>query len=187
MATYKPIIITSEFRTFCRLGANVGKDDALNVYIRDMQELEFRASVDEAFYNDCISDLTSKPQLLTFVNDYVKPYLICGAYENFLLWHGNNVTQYGVRQMNEDTSVEVTDKMKGELLADAKRKTNAYLTILKRELFNADYTFDGVIYSFFNDPQKSELKRSIGIKQVGYVSKNYEVNKSTGGRIGYGD
>ena len=98
MAAYKPLVIKSEFRTFCKLGANVGKDSELDSFIKDMQELEFRAIVDEPFYQDLIGDLTSRPELQSFLDTYIKPYLILGAYSKFLLWHGNNISQFGIRK-----------------------------------------------------------------------------------------
>lgn len=165
--TYKPLIIKSEFRTYCKLGANVGKDSELDSYIRDMQELEFLPTVDDTFYNDLIGDLSLRPELSNFLNNNIKPYLISGAYEKFLLWHGNNISQFGIRNNNEDTSQQISDRTRGELIADVRRKTNAYQAIFKRELFRADYTFDGVAYTFFDDMYKREnAKRNIGMFQL---------------------
>jgi hypothetical protein len=183
--SYRPLIIKSEFRTFCKLGANVGKDSELDSFIQDMQELEFRSTMDEPFYIDVTGDLSNKPQLQSFLDTYIKPYLICGAYEKFLLWHGNNVSQFGIRNNIEDTSQQVSDKTKGELLADIKRKTNAYLSIMTRELYRSNYTFDGIVYTFFDDPYKTRSKRHIGIKQVGKKYKNINIDYQTGNRIGY--
>jgi len=184
MAAYKPLVIKSEFRTFCKLGANVGKDSELDSFIKDMQELEFRAIVDEPFYQDLIGDLTSRPKLQSFLDTYIKPYLILGAYSKFLLWHGNNISQFGIRNNNEDTSTEVSDKRKGELIADVEHRTNKYLAIMNRELFLANYTFDGTVYTF-----KTRGKRNLGMFQVGR-KKNYnnnDVDNCTQSRIGYGN
>lgn len=170
---YKPLIIKSEFRTFCKLGANVGKDSEIDSYIRDMQELEFLPTVDNTFYNDLMSDLTTRPELKDFLDNKIKPYLICGAYEKFLLWHGNNISQFGIRNNSEDTSQQVSDRTRGELIADVKRKTNAYLSIFNRELKQANYTFDGITYTFFDDSFKREgTKRNIGMFQVGCKKNN---------------
>lgn len=189
MATYKPLIIKSEFRTFCKLGANVGKDSELDSFIKDMQELEFRAIIDEPFYQDLIGDLTSRPELQSFLDTYIKPYLILGAYAKFLLWHGNNISQFGIRNNNEDTSTEVSDKRKGELIADVEHRANKYLAIMNRELFLANYTLDGVVYTFFDDAYKTRGKRNLGMFQVG-KKKNYnnnDVDNCTQSRIGYGN
>lgn len=189
MATYKPLVIKSEFRTFCKLGANVGKDSELDSYIRDMQELEFRPTMDEPFYTDLIGDLTSRPELQSFLDLYIKPYLICGAYEKFLLWHGNNISQFGIRNNTEDTSQQVSDKTRGELIADVKRKTNSYLSIMNRELYLANYTFDGTVYTFYDDAYKTKGKRNLGMFQVG-KKRNYnndDIDNCTGNRIGYGN
>lgn len=184
---YRPLIIKSEFRTFCKLGANVGKDSEIDSYIRDMQELEFLPKMDNEFYNDITGTLTSRPELSTFLETYVKPYLICGAYEKFLLWHGNNISQYGIRNNQEDTSQQVSDKTRSELIADIKRKTNAYLSIMNREIMIADYTFDETVYTFFDDAYKKKGKRDLGMFQVGGKRKNYDIDNYTGSRIGYGN
>ena len=185
MPTYKPLIIKSEFNKYVKLGANVSKDDTLDIYIKDMQELEFRPTMDDSFYNDLIGDLTSRPELKLFLDDYIKPYLICGAYEKFLLWHGANISQFGLRQNNEDTSDEISDKRRGELLADIRRKTNTYQSIMNRELKVSNYTFDGTIYTFFDDIYKTKSKRNLGIMQVGAKKRNYNIDDCTGNRIGY--
>ena len=188
MATYKPLVIKSEFRAFVKLGANVGKDAEIDSHIRDMQELEFRSTMDEPFYIDLIGDLSNRPELQDFLDNYIKPYLICGAYEKFLLWHGNNISQFGIRNNTEDTSTEVTDKVKGELLADVRRRTNSYLAIMNRELFLNNYKFDNIQYTFYDDAYKSRSKRNIGMFQVGKLkNNNNNVDNCTNSRIGYGN
>ena len=170
--SYRPLIIKSEFRTFVKLGANVGKDEEIEMFIRDMQELEFQPIVDDIFYTDVTADLSTRPELQAFLNSYIKPYLVCGSYEKFLLWQGRNVSQFGLRINNEESSVDVGDKARGELMADIRRKTNVYLNIMKRELYKANYTFDGVVYTFYDDCFKKEGKPEFGIKQVGRT-RNY--------------
>ena len=187
MAAYKPLVIKSEFRTFCKLGANVGKDSELDSFIKDIQELEFRPTMDEPFYQDLIGDLSARPELQSFLDTYIKPYLITGAYSKFLLWHGNNVSQYGIRNNSEDTSNEVSDRRKSELIADVDHRNNQYLAIMNRELFIAEYTFDGVEYTFFDDPYKTKSKRKFTMFQVGKKKNNYNVDDCTQSRIGYGN
>lgn len=87
-------------------------------------------------------------QLMTFWTDYVKPYFMCCAYYRFLLWHGTNITQFGARQNNEETSVEITDKKKGELMADISGKKDIFYARLSKKFNDMNQTFDGVTYSY---------------------------------------
>jgi hypothetical protein len=69
-----------------------------------------------------MDNLSTKPQLTALFNEYIKPFLVLGSYYRFLLWHGANVSQYGIRQNNEDTSSEVSDKRRAELMGDVQSK-----------------------------------------------------------------
>ena len=162
--SYSPLIIKSEFLDFVKLGANVTKNSDIDTYIKDMQEIEFKPVVPTAFY----TAITGTPgsELTIFLNDYVKPYLICGAYEKFLLWHGRNVAQFGLRENQEDTSTPISDKARAELIADVRRKTNVYLASMNDRLNDVSYTFDGVAYDF-NTCNTSKSKPKIGMRQVG--------------------
>jgi len=167
---YRPLIIKSEFTEFVKLGANVTKNSDIDTYIKDMQEIEYKTIVPLTFYNA----ITGSPgtELTAFLNEYVKPYLICGAYEKFLLWHGRNVSQFGLRENQEDTSTPISDKARAELIADVRRKTNVYLLSMNDRLNDVSYTFDGVVYDFTScDVAKSKPK--IGMKQVGANRNKY--------------
>jgi len=167
--SYLPLIIKSEFTAFVKLGANVTKNSDIDTYIKDMQEIEFKPIVPLAFYNT-ICDLPGA-ELTTFLNDYVKPYLICGAYEKFLLWHGRNVAQFGLRENQEDTSTPLSDRARAELIADVRRKTNVYLASMNDRLSDVSYTFDSVVYDF-NACNVAKSKPKIGMRQVGKSSVN---------------
>lgn len=172
--SYRPLIIKSEFITYVKLGANVSKNGDIESYIKDMQELEFKPIVPNDFYLAITGTLTSTSELQALLNDYVKPYLISGSYEKFLLWHGRNVSQYGLRENNEDTSVGISDKARAELMADIRRKTNIYQAEMLNQIKEANYTFDGVTYNF-NSCEVSKAKPQMRIRQVG-KSCNYNRN-----------
>lgn len=164
--SYSPLIISSEFRDHVKLGANVGKSGELETYIRKFQENKFKPIVPSAFYTDITGSLTSRPELNTFLQDYVKPFLISGAYENFLLWHGRNVSQFGLRQNNEETSEAISDKARAELMADIRSETNVCLADMTKQWSDLNYTFDGTAYGF-NSCGVRKSGANIGIKQVG--------------------
>jgi len=88
----------------------------------------------------------SETELMAFYVDFIKPYFVMSAYSRFLLWHGANITQYGARQNNEDTSAEISDKRRGELLAETKELINVYLSNLNTQFNTVSGTFDGTNY-----------------------------------------
>lgn len=169
--SYRPLIIKSEFTDFVKLGANVTKNSDIDTYIKDMQEIEYKPIVPLAFYNA----ITGSPgtELTSFLDTYVKPYLICGAYEKFLLWHGRNVAQFGLRENQEDTSTPISDKARAELIADVRRKTNVYLASMNDYLSDVSYTFDGVVYDF-TSCEIAKSKPKIGMRQVGSNKKYWD-------------
>lgn len=86
-------------------------------------------------------------QLMTFWLNYVKPYFILSAYGRFLFWHGANITQFGIRQNNEDSSVEITPERKAELLAETRNEVNIFLSRLNKKFSSVNGVFDGVTYT----------------------------------------
>jgi hypothetical protein len=88
-----------------------------------------------------------RPQLMDAWQNSIKPFMVYSAYYRFLNWHGANVTQFGVRQNQEPTSNEITDKRRGELMADINSKKNVYQLRLNRAMSDASYTFDTIVYS----------------------------------------
>lgn len=162
--SYKPLIIKSEFRTYYKLGANVGNDGELDAYIQKTQELNFKQTVPAALYTDLLGSLTARPELEAFLNDYIKPFLISKTYERFLLWHGNNINQYGIRNNVEDTSQQISTTNRAELINDVKSDSNAFLALMNKQASDANFTFDGVVYDF---DCSTVGKRNIIIRQVG--------------------
>lgn len=164
--SYRPLIKKSDFKIYFKFSDNI-KDNEIDLHIRDAQEVEFFSWCDTDFYNDITGTLTNRPQLETLLNNYIKPYLIACSYYKFLLWHGRNVSQFGLRVNNEDTSVELSDKARAELLADVEHKKNIYLNKLTQKIYNDGYLYDGITYTFYDDSNKSNPKNTMRIKQVG--------------------
>jgi hypothetical protein len=102
----------------------------------------FLADIETAFSESPVT----RPELIAFFNNYVKAYLVCKAYARLLLWHGKNITQFGIRVNNEDTSNEITDKARSELIADINSKANVYLLKMSNAFKTANATFDSIVY-----------------------------------------
>lgn len=111
-------------------------------------------------------------KLMTFWTNFVKPYFECCAYYRFLLWHGANVAQFGLRQNQEETSQELSDKRKGELLADISGKKDIYLARLTKEFANSGNKFDSITYVFDSDDTQ-KLNQGIRVWGVGKTSKKH--------------
>lgn len=103
----------------------------------------------------------ARPELLEWFTDYLKPFLVCKAYARLLLWQGRNITQFGLRVNNEETSTEVTDKNRSELIADTEHKCNVYLARLTSALKEADFTYDSIVYDFNCSSTKPRAKTRI--------------------------
>jgi len=164
--SYRPLIIKSEFESYVKIGANVSKSGAIETAIKDMQEFEFKPIVPLAFYTAITGTLTASSELQIFLDDYVKPYIILGSYDKFLLWHGRNISQFGLRENSEDTSTPISDKARAEMMADIRHKANVCLMAMNKRLSDLSYTFDGTVYNF-TSCDVSKAKPSIGFKQVG--------------------
>lgn len=103
----------------------------------------------------------TKTKLVAFYDDYVKPFLVCKAYERLLVLHGRNITQFGLRVNNEETSSEVSDKARGEWIEQTTHKANVYLADLMKEMKKVNYTFDSVVYSFAKCDNKPKYSTRI--------------------------
>ena len=103
----------------------------------------------------------ARPQLFAFYNSVLKPYMICMAHARFLLWQGNNITQFGIVMNQEDTSDPVSDRARAELIASSEHKANVYLAQVTSALKAANYTFDTVVYSYESCADKPRAKTRI--------------------------
>ena len=172
--SYSPLIIKSEFRSQVKLGANVGTSDELDSYIQKFQEKKFKPIVSSDFYTALLAlPDTNKPELQTFLDEYIKPFLINGTYETFLLWHGRNISQYGLIQNREDTSDAISDKARAELMTDIRNDMNVCMAEMMRKLKESNYTFDSVIYNFSGDCNIVKAKPRLGFWQAGRSRSGY--------------
>lgn len=106
-------------------------------------------------------------QLGTFFLNYLKPFLVFVSYGNFLLWAGTNLTQYGIVQIDEDTSEQITDQRRAELIANVSKKANVWLSRLKRRMCEVNDTFDAVNYSQTDGNFKVNPRKTFNIRPVG--------------------
>lgn len=158
------LIQKSEFKTYVDFSDNI-PSKKLDYNINDAQIFDLKPLVPADFYTDLFS-LSARPELTVLLDDYVKPYLICSAFSRYLLWTGRNISQFGIRTNNEDTSTEVSDKARAELIADINNKKSYYWSIFKKKIYDDNYTYDGTTYDFTNDCDVSRPKRNFNIRAV---------------------
>lgn len=105
-------------------------------------------------------------ELSVSFNSFIKPYLVCSAFSRYLLWAGRNVSQFGLRVNSEDSSAEISDKARGELIADIENKKKHYWAMFKKDLFDRNYKYDSITYNFTNDCDISSPKPKFNIRAV---------------------
>ena len=76
------------------------------------------------------------------------------------------MSQYGLRTSVEDTSSEISDKARGELMADINNKKSYYWSRLIKTMSDNAYTYDDVVYNFNNNCEVSTNKRTFHIRAV---------------------
>lgn len=114
-------------------------------------------------------------ELGTFFYNYLRVFLVFTSYGRFLLWIGTNLTQYGLREINEETSVGVSDQRRAELIADIKQKSNIWLTRLRGIICDKNFTFDGVNYNIDNCNYRLNPRKTFKIRPVGKLNLNYNL------------
>lgn len=122
-------------------------------------------------------------ELGTFFIKYLQPYLVFASFKRFLLWVGRNITQYGLREMNEDTSVPVTDEGRAALIGDIKVKAKTWYNRFNNYLCQSDvdWTFDMIKYEVDCDVYKENPKKFFKIRPVNGYHKEKVYKKNNQG------
>lgn len=149
------LIDKDDFGQYVQFSNNL-RSENVDFHCMDAQNFDFA----ELFPNATVSGNTfladietalsespvTRPELVAFFNEFVKGYLVCKAYARLLLWLGRNITQFGLRVNNEDTSTEVSDTARAALIADINSKANVYLIKMQKRFETVNGTFDTIVY-----------------------------------------
>lgn len=159
----------TDFINIVPMSVNI-PDANVDLHCNDAQSLDTKPTMPVRVSNNAIdliddlisseSDPSTRPQLWDFYNSFLLPYMVCLAHARFLVWHGRNVAQFGLRVNSEDTSESVTDEQRADLIASSEHKANIYLAQLKVELVNKNFTFDSIPYMYKCD-NKPKVKTRI--------------------------
>lgn len=145
-------------------------DRLIEPYINKAQKQDFKPIVPATFY----TAITGTPgtELNTFLEDYVKEFLVYAAYNRFLAYHGSIIAQNGIREYVDATSQPITDVMRAQLIKEAEKDMNIAKTVMLKQANDVDYTWDSVVYNFNADCEITN-KTSFGIRAVG-VNTNFD-------------
>lgn len=141
------LITRIDFAGRVNIGENI-LDDDINICINNVELYVFKPMIDANLY-EALKDLTTgspDSQLKSFLNDFVKPFLVFGFAKDFSVLHGKNFTQFGIVTVSDDTSQALSNDARTEMVAVFERNYNICLTLLKNKLEEANYTFDNVVY-----------------------------------------
>lgn len=154
-----PLITKADFAGVIPVTVNL-PTDAANMYINQAEKFDLATILPTGLYDAVVTykGNVSYPELNALFTGYLKELLLHQTYMRMFPQHGVNVTQYGVRVNNEDTSNEVSSSQRAEII----RNENSIINILTARLMTygdaAEWTFDGTKYEFDtcnpNKPQK---------------------------------
>ena len=132
----------------CQFSNNI-EDRLVNPIITDTEQLQIEPVLNEDMYTNLqaiVGGSGNFPELEAFFENYIKQWICFITCYQFYSVHGINVTQYGLRVMNEDTSVPVDPTDRAAFLQHYKNNGQAYLLRMNKSLDKANYTFDGIKY-----------------------------------------
>lgn len=108
----------------------------------------YQALVGNTWVNPIGNPLTWQlKELGVLFENYIKPFAALATMREFLVFHGVNVTQFGLRVPDESTSLPADGATRGRMIDQIKAHEQAYLNKLKNYLCDKQWTFDNVKYS----------------------------------------
>lgn len=149
------LINKSDFIGIVKMSVNIPDSD-VDFHCLDAQRFDLFSIIPDALATALQG--TMGTELQAFFNNYVKGFLVCKAHARLLLWQGNNVTQFGLVTNREDTSQQITDKQRAELIQSSEHKANVYLAQMTKAMKDANYTFDSVSYEYAACAEKPKVK-----------------------------
>lgn len=163
--------------------------DILEGNVKQWNRLTTYVTGDKVFYNgvyySAVTGSTGEApanakweeiELMTFWGEYVKKYFAACVYYRLMLWQGVNVTQYGVVNVTEETSQQISDKQRGDIMADIRGKRDIYLARLNKKFSDVGGEFDGVTYAT-DCEDNSTPNQGVQVWAVGVNRVKREKNK----------
>ena len=134
------------------------KDDQIEPYIYAAQDYDLRPRLGEELYNDilklCSFDTNEeRPELMLFVNEHVKRFLVLSSYYRFIATHGINVTQFGLSSTRDPQGT--FDQVEASQRAVVLRQVASDINVSLIRMTKNPYNFDSKLYDQ-NDRSSSQ-------------------------------
>jgi hypothetical protein len=167
------LINKQDLKTYVQFSDNI-EDRLIDFHILTVQETEIEPLLDPIMFanlEQVVSNPSNTyPELADLFEKYIKAWICNRTIYSFYSEHGINVTQYGMRVMNEDTSQPVAPEDRAVLLQRVKNKANAYWLRLDKKMADDNYTYDNITYK--KDCQKNK-GINLGMKRVSRVGSRF--------------
>jgi hypothetical protein len=167
------LITKTELKTYLQFSDKI-EDRLIDFHIKLVQETIIEPLLDPIMFanlEQVVSNPSNTyPELATLFEDYIKAWICHKTIYSFYSQHGINVTQYGMRVMNEDTSQPVAPEDRAMLLQTVKNNANAYWLRLDKRMADDNYTYDNITYK--DDCQKNKAI-NLGVKRVSRVGRRF--------------
>lgn len=153
----KKLITKTDFspQNFVKFSQNI-REDQIEPFIYAAQENDLQPRLVPDLYADMMAaerpepteenpdPQPDRPELLAFIDNFVKRFLVLAAYYRFMAAHGINITQFGVSKTADpqNTFDQVTSQDRAIIL----RQTAADLNTSLSRMMSQPLNFDGVIY-----------------------------------------
>lgn len=105
-------------------------------------------------------------QLGSFFWNFIKPVGVMLSYKEMLIYHGINITQFGIRISDETTSIPADGAIRGQLINNANHRLKQYISQMNNELEKNKWMFDNVIYSISCEKYKKNKNNSFKISAL---------------------
>ncbi len=167
------LINKSDLKTYVQFSDNI-EDRLIDFHILTVQETEIEPLIDPIMFANLLQVVgnpsNSYPELTALFDNYFKAWICNKTIYSFYSEHGINVTQYGMRVMNEDTSQPIVPEERAMFLQRRKNIANSYWNRLDKQMATDNYTYDGIKYNVNCNNNKGI---DLGIKRVSRVGRRF--------------
>lgn len=143
-------------------------EDQINLHISNAEKRDLRPLFGKPFLDALNGE--RGPELDSFFEEFVKPFLVLAAFVRFLPVHGRNITQFGVTKLADNTFEQVSNEERGEILKQSRTDLSQAEQQLRNAFNEVDGTFDGVNYAEAKE-QLEKARRTFSLRAPGYNSK----------------
>jgi hypothetical protein len=140
-------------------------DSKIQPFIEDAIRYDIQPLLGGALFDAvaALEETSEESDLKTFWKNYVQPYAIASTASRFFALYGKNATQFGVRELIDDTSQGVSDRGRGEIIAYYQEIANEEKVRLLNFLNFQNWAIGGT--SYFTTGRKS-IKPAFGIRAI---------------------